>query len=283
MLGEVLKIGEKVAIQISNESREWGFNPASNGTVVEILSFGEITYGYTNNFDNGPGVFTNFCWANVRLPDGEALHLSTCHLDVCSDATLGLDKEEYDRRLTKLSGEWMKKVRLRSAPETDFWVGDIITDCSRHEYDHLYVVGINYDYIGHKRTDGSDMPLYEVSNSWPNNGWRSNANAEDLTLVARGNVWKYNHNEPMSFLNIEEEANFYSLIGRTRQVKCPTTNNYKWESKEQVLDAIQAGKVHAIALSGGMFGSTPFDSAYVYLDEEVGKRVAAHILKGFGR
>jgi hypothetical protein len=293
MLGEVLNVGEKVTIQVSKDSQDWGYNPAPNGTVVEIVSFGEIEYGYTNNFGNEPGVYTNHCWANVRLPNQSVIHISTCHLDVCSKSYDGIDiKEidikEYDRRVAayhdsyKKTGKWEDKNRLRDLPETRLWVGDSITDKGMPEYDRLYVAGINYHYIGQKRDDGSDMPLYEVSNTWPS-GWRSASDDKDLTLIERGNVWKYYHKEPMSFSNLEEEARFYSAIGRTRQVRCPTTGNYRWENKEQVLDAIQNGTVHALSLEGGLFGSSMFDTAYIYLDEEVGKRVAAHTLKGFGR
>jgi hypothetical protein len=289
MLGEVLNIGDKVIIEIPQENREWGYNPAPDGTVVEVVSFGEIEYGYTSNYGHEPGVYTNHSWTDVRLPNGQVIVIGSFNLEPCPDSSIGLDQKEYDRRLDSLredckrTGEWLsKKERLRDLPETFLWVGDCVQDLDRTDYDKLYVVGINYNYIGRKRNDGSDMPLYDISNKWPA-GWFYAADQERLTLLQRGNVYKYYHKEPVSFSDIEAEARFYSAIGRTRQIRCPVTNTYQWESKEQVLDAIQAGQAHALALDGGMFGGSLFNTAYFYLDEEVGKRVAKHTLKEFGR
>jgi len=280
MIGDVVNLGDNVIVKVSKENRDWGFNPCPDGTIAEVISFGEIDYGYINNHGREPGVYENRCWFDIRLPDGKEVNISCCHVEPVDAKAYEAKVTEW-RQTAKASGDWSSAKRLRDLPETKLWPGDYVTCSHLGDYEELRVAYIKYNYIGQKRTDGSDMPLYDVSNKFPS-GWTMAAGDDDTTLIRRGNVWKYYHKEPMEFLSLEEEANLFRALGRTREVRNPANGIYRW-TKDEVLDAIQSGLAHAFSMSGRFFGLEPTESAIRFLDEDLGKRVAALTLKGFGR
>ena len=49
MLGEKLRIGDVLLIAVLQENREWGFNPAPDGTEVKLVGWSETTYGHIDN------------------------------------------------------------------------------------------------------------------------------------------------------------------------------------------------------------------------------------------
>ena len=102
-----------------------------------------------------------------------------------------------------------------------------------------------------------------------------------MKLVERGDVWKFYHNEPLSFTDLKEEASFFTLIGHTEEVPNPANGRYRW-TKEEALDTIREGSVHAISMDNGIFGSGPHISARVFHNKELGARVAKATLQGFG-
>lgn len=280
MLGDIVNIGDKVIIQVAKENREWGFDPCPDGTAVEVIGFSEIHHGYVNNCGREPGVYENRCWFDIRLPNGKEINISCCHVISANAEEYQTKRLEWQEK-AKASGNWSSSKRLRDLPETKLWPGDYVTCTRIPEYEELRVVGINYGYIGQKRTDGTDMPLYDVSDKFPA-GWWTAAGDDDTTLIKRGNVWKYYHKEPMEFASLEEEATLFKMLGRTREIRNPANGIYKW-TKDEVLNAIQNGLAHAFSISNGLFGSEPTESAILFLDEDLGKRVAAHTLNGFGR
>ena len=158
IIGETLKIGDKVVVTIPKDSREWGYSPCSDGTIAEVTGFAEIHYGRIHNFGKAPGVYENRCWAYVKTPGKEWCE-NTGRLDL-------LDKQEQESRKQK----WIESGRpggkyLRPLPDTEFWEEDVIKCTSLPEYDKLYIVKIGYEEMGQKRIDGSPMPIYAVSDS----------------------------------------------------------------------------------------------------------------------
>ena len=83
------------------------------------------------------------------------------------------------------------------------------------------------------------MPIYSVSSTM--GGCYTSFTEDALTLVKRGNVWNYYHNEPMIFASVKEELEFYHRMGFSEEVRNPNTGNYAWNSFEEIKEAILKG------------------------------------------
>ena len=58
MIGELVKVGDEVAITIPEENRKWGYSPCLDGTKATVLGFSEIYYGRLGNFGFRPGALS---------------------------------------------------------------------------------------------------------------------------------------------------------------------------------------------------------------------------------
>lgn len=271
---------DRVIVKIDPERRKWAPHvcPCPDGTEGVIIGFYEaLSYtGRIGSRINEPGVYHRRGAAIVWLPDGQKYQTGTSELEL-------VDREENDRRLAefralqKSDPNWHEKeyTRIGDLPELPFWEGDVVRD------DHWGEVEINridYHQIGQKRNDKSPMPIYGVKLK---DGGTSVCQNNEPQLVSRGNVWKYYHKEPLSFGGVEEEAAFYTWIGRTKDIKNPRTDNYAW-TKDEVLAAIKRGDAHAFQVTSGLSRSLPFERAIRFIDEDVGERVRKATLEGFG-
>lgn len=273
MIGDILKVGDEVILKIPEENREWGYNPAPDGTHATIESFDEIDYSRTQSYGREPGIYVNKQWCNLRLEDGESLHIGAFCLAF-------EDLEEYDRRLNAghaAGGMDQEHERLRDLPETPYWEGDrveIISDSRQ-----MIVDRIDYMHIGSTRNDGSPWPIYELTEG-PGYGTLIGINVDNIRLVERGNIWKYYNNEPIVFSDLMEEATFARTLGLYDDVRNPSTLMYTW-TKDEALDAIRDGIAHSISVDSGFFGSGPHTRVCKFRDEDLGRRVAAATLDGF--
>ena len=284
MLAQCIKINDKVTITIPKENREWGYNPCPDGTVATITGFSEIHYGRIEGFTRKPGVYTNRSCVEVQLPSGKKYFEYGSRLDI-------VDKEEYKRRVAEFrknqkknpDSYWDDKEFIRELPETPFWEGDVIRSSKLAETagfpELLQVVRIDYNHLKEFTNFGTKYPAYQVSEKI-GGGWTTSLSEDNMELVERGSVWKFYHNEPLSFSDIKEEASFFSMLGHTKEVRNPANSIYRW-TKEEVLEAIKSGIVHGFLASSGFMGTGPHISAILFDDEELGKRVAASTLKGF--
>ena len=272
MIDEVLRIGDHVSVKVEQESREWGYDPCPDGTVVEVIGFTEHFVSRVGRLGRTPGVYENRAWCKIRLPDG------TERTEWSGRFTL-TDPDEYQRRVDEWrasGGRWGGEY-LRPLPETELWEGDLVTS-NRHS-DVRCVARINYNWMGDRRADGSLMGFYDCSSDLYA-GWHITLGPDDLTLVERGPVWKYEHGEPLTFDSLEEEAKFHNLLGNTEEVKNPACDLYKWD-KDEALAAIRDGIGHAMTVGQGLFGTGPRVAVIKYHDENLGRRVAAYTLENF--
>lgn len=281
MVDDLTNVGDKVVIQVDKEARSWGYNPAPDGTVAEVVGFSEIPYGRVGNFGYKPGIYHNRSWPKVKLPTGEVISIGGWNLEP-------FDKAEYDKKYkARKAPDCFDKERdfIRNLPETKFWEHDEVKPVSQKAIKHLgecervFIVRIDYGDIGRKIMDGSPWPFYVVSDAI-HGGWTINFREDDFELVKRGNVWNYYHNLPLVFKDLKEKANFYQAIGRTKEVRNPANKIYRW-TKDEVLKAIQDGIAHSMRCHGGFFGGDCIGAEW-FLDEEVGKEVAKATLEGFG-
>lgn len=284
MIDECINIGDKVTITIEKENREWGYNPCPDGTIAEVTGFSEINYGRVNDCMPKPGVYVDRSWVKLKLEDGKE------HTEWSSRLTL-LDQKEYKKRETafhknvKENPDYFRKREfIRDLPETPFWEGDKVKvrdqfgNLKHNNGDIFTIIRIDYNHLDQKRNDGSEYPAYNISDSFEA-GWHRSASAEEINLVVRGNVWKYYHNEPIKFADLREEANFATRLGLCKEVRNPANKLYSW-TLEEVLQAIRDGIVHGFTMSS-IFGGSPRINAQFFVNEELGKRVAASTLEGF--
>jgi hypothetical protein len=124
------------------------------------------------------------------------------------------------------------------------------------------------------------MPEYTIEPARGNGGttW---VNESDMTLIRRGNVWKHFNGEKLVFADLREEADFFSLLGHTEEVRNPACNLYKWE-KDEVLKAVRDGIVDGFTMGGGIFGQGfARINAVRFRDRELGERVRQETIRGF--
>lgn len=269
MRTDISRIGDVVVIEVARENREWGFNPCADGTHAVILGFSEIYYGRTQNFGTKPGVYANHFWPKLRIMEtGQEFTLCAAHLS-------GLvDVEEQKRRCQQPYQD--RNEFLRELPETPFWESDVVRGEGRQQV----VTRVNYGALQRKTDNGSPWPVYEVSDPFDNGGFRSFPE-ESLTLVRRGPVWNILHGIPVVYGSLEEEAKLQQSMGFTQEVKNPASGDYAW-TKDEVLAALRDGIAHGFTVGDKLFGAGITHSAIRFDDVELGQRVAALTLSGFG-
>lgn len=274
MIGETLKIGDTVIINIPDENWKWGYHPVKKqkGTEAKITGFGEIAYSRIQSFGKEPGIYTNHCWIQLEGIEGS---VSSCFIEL-------KDQEEYKKRCKNKRDD---KKSIRPLPETKFWEDDIVTFTSSAHYipwkneKEVKIASINYDYMDQKRNDGSPMPEYNVT-PINYNGGQIAVNENDLVLIRRGNVWKYFHNEKIEFKDLYEEANFFKMLGHYKEVPNPKTKLYSW-TKDEVLQAIKDGIADCLSLDTGLFDTCLRHSAIRLRDRVLGEKVRKATLVGF--
>lgn len=286
MIGEAIKVGESVLIKVAAENRDWGYNPAPDGTKCLVVGFGTIFYSRTRGLGQRPGKHRNYHWLVIKLPDGKKIDISTSHVEPA-------DKTSYEKRLARLRNLAKKngtmlsdgvKSFISDLPDLPVWEGDFVTlkpgsYWASYNETEVRVRDVKYDYL-----ESTEPNLRNhIYNIEFRHGGTTTIGPNDIESVRRGNVWKYYHKEPLSFKDIKEEASFYSEIGRTEEVRNPANKMYSWTLNE-VLDAIEKGIAHGLSVTQNFFDpNSHYDRAIRFMDEEVGQRIAEHTLRGFNR
>lgn len=280
-LSALLQIGDEVVFNVNSECRAWTntYNDVPDGTKGIVCGFYDavIYEARVPILAHQPGVYHCKGAVSVWLRDGRI---------VPGDYSIEMvDKEEEKRRdaaLRDVDGVLRtEQVRLGDLPETKFWEQDKVRVRFPHDgSEHEMIIGsIAYHHMHKRRDDGSPWPFYNVH--FNEGCCQTSAEESWIDLIERGNVWKYYNNQPLSFASLEEEANFFQLVGRTEEIRNPVNGCYRWTKKE-VLDAIKNGTVHGFSVSSGFFGSGPRINARRFKDEALGRRVAKATLEGFG-
>jgi hypothetical protein len=276
-LGELLQIGDEVVFKVDPETRHWTntYKDVPDGTKGVVCRIRDtiLYYGRTNVFVRAPGVYHTKGGATVLLPDGRLIpgnysitmtdQVEAKRRDALKRDSRGVFQETY--------------TRLGDLPSTPFWEEDKVLVHREDGDEQLVVKRIYYDRLHDRNKDGSLWSVYEVHHT---DGWQTGASADNMELIERGNVWKYYHGEPLSFKNLAEEAAFFTSIGRTEEVRNPVSGYYDW-TLEQALQAIKDGVGHGF--TNGMLPIANVRSISVkrFLDENLGRRVAAATLEGF--
>lgn len=287
----LLEIGEDVIITIPKEHQKSADSPYPSGARATILAFGEIHYGRTGNTGFKPGVYVNHSLAKVRLENGHEYMEFVGRLKLADQAEWRRRMVAAQKYLEENPDAWLGRKFLRELPETPFWEDDIvrvsstpgITSLSNTMLPgrdlHVFeIVGIDYGFLYEKTQSGAKYPAYKISSELCA-GWNTSASEDDMVLIERGRVWKYFHDEPITFENITKEAQFFAALGHTEELRNPIDGTYTW-TRDEVLAAIRNGTVHGFS-TGGFFGNGMRVSARRFRDEDLGRRVAQATLEGF--
>jgi len=278
MIGEAMKVGDKVIINIPQENWDWGYRPVKKqkGTSAKITGFGEIAYSRIQSYGLKPGYYVNHCWCTLDKIEGS---IGTFCLEP-------MNRRKYEAAI-KI---WCEKsfiekhVFLRELPEMKFWEHDMVTVKWNHKpgSETVKIAWIEYNYLNQKRDDGSPMPEYSVHLPDQDGGFNAgtcSVNESQLTLISRGNVWKYFNGEKPEFKDLSDEAQFFTMLGHCDEVP-NAKGTYAWE-KDELLAAIKAGTVDGMNLINGMFGLGMSHRADRFRDRELGERVRQATIKGF--
>jgi len=163
--------------------------------------------------------------------------------------------------------EYRSRVLL---PETKFWEFDLVST----ERGLTTIVEVDYRRIHETCYDGSPWPIYTINIP----AGTTSVTEDSISLVKRGNLWNYYHDEPMVFVDLQEEASFFIRIGETTEIRNPSNGWYRW-TKDEAIAAIKSGSIHIYTISD-MFG-TPHIVARRFNNEELGTRVAKATMEGF--
>lgn len=259
------RVGDTMTVAIPKENREWGYNPYPQGAQVKVVDYGTIHYGRVGNFTRRPGLYRNPLWLVVEDESGTRNTVSRVFLE--------RQPGSGRQRVTE------DELRIGDLPETAFWEFDLVEN---GEGERLKVIGVDYDQLGELCNDGvTPMPVYRCA-ATPRSGYTYYREA-DLKLVERGDVWKRAHGEPPVFAGVAEESEFHLAVGEYVEVRNPANGLFRW-SLEEALDAISDGSAHGFTMGGKMpvLGGGHINVIRFH-DEEVGDRVRAHTLAGFGR
>ena len=280
-LSELLRIGDKVTFRVDRETREWTstYKDIPDGTKGVVCGFYDavIYAGRVPVLIDQPGVYHQKGAVSVWLPDGRIVPGGY--------SVEMVDKDEEKRRDAEMPDKdgvlRTPKVRLGDLPHTKFWEQDRVRvhfPNAEWGVQEMTIARIDYYHMHDHRNDGSPWPFYDVNFA---TGGSTGAEEAWIELLERGNVWKYYNNEPLSFADLKEEADFFALVGQTEEMRNPANRLYSW-TKEEVLEAIKNGTVHGFSVSSGFFGSGPHISAMRFKNEELGQRIAKATLEGFG-
>lgn len=277
-LTELLQIGDEVVFNIDPAQHAYMdiYKDVPDGTKGVVCGFYDaiIYEGRTRVTIHESGIYHRKGAVSILLSDGRI---------VPGDSVVEMtDTNEQNRRDDAMRNEngvfCAKQVRLGDLPSTPFWEEDKVrVRFPKKGDEHKMTIGhVAYGFMHKQDNDGSPWPFYGVHYA---GGSSTGAEESWIELIERGNVWKYYHNEPITFGDIKEEAQFFQLIGHTEEVKNPNNGFYIW-TQEEVLDAIRNGIAHGFSGSGISIRAKRF-RAKRFRDEDLGQRVAQATLEEF--
>lgn len=179
-----------------------------------------------------------------------------------------------------LEGDKVRISQEKTAdlPDSDFYEEDVVAFTRDHAWPKGTEVVVHY--ISYE--DMKTVAHYSVG---PSDGGSTYANAEDLRLVSRGNVWKKYHGIPLVFHSLLDELNFAMSTRACDEMPNPRQDNiYAWTLAE-AMDAIKAGEIDGFTDRRSSFTFIESDasrlSAYRFHDRDLAERARKHMLAEF--
>jgi hypothetical protein len=169
------------------------------------------------------------------------------------------------------------RVRIGDLPETNAWQLDTLVpvDGLRDEDKDLRFVVTRINYY-------SNVLYYDVValNDEGRSCFSTAFRDEDIKEIVRGNLWKSEHNEPLVFADLVEEANFAKGLGKCRQLVNPACGLYKW-TLDECMEAVKSDQADGMTNGIIPFTSTRRINVFRFTDRELGERVRQQTIIGF--
>lgn len=102
---------------------------------------------------------------------------------------------------------------------------------------------------------------------------RNRVPEEFLTLVRRGNYWKYFHGEELSFKTVHEEGQFWLDLGYVEDMELRRKKKLRTWTRRLLVESLENHEIDTYVRSDEGF------IAYRYIDQAVGNRVREHTLQ----
>ncbi|TLX16553.1 hypothetical protein [Rhizobium sp. MHM7A] len=301
-LNQVAFQGMKVVMKMDEEARGQGRKGPPDGATGMLLKRTRYIeyrqrYGHDRSVSE-PGIYErDGAWLAVMddptlgdVIDGfeTPLILAGSDFDVHESS-----RAEYQRRRDELWNEPVNllktissfdqeaildnRVRTGDLPETKAWQLDTLIplDGLRDEDSDLRFVVTSVAYH-------ADVLHYDVMafNHEGRSCFSTAFRDEDIKEIVRGNLWKSEHNEPLVFSDLNEEATFAKGLGKCHQLVNPASDLYKW-TLDEFSEAVKADLADGMTNSFIPFTSTQSIRAFRFTDRELGERVRQETIKGF--
>lgn len=269
VLDSYVRIGDRVAVLIDRETRAWRnkqYEHLPDGKEGVVIGFNRYKKYVNRNqvFKDKPGEYMSNGLAIVKWDDGGNDSMSAHHIGPMYQGVIESRRDDKAYKEAFDTDTYMKPL-----PELPYWEGDIVrtNECIFNRFgedqENLVITGIDYYRIGDFCNDGiTPMPIYHVRIAGIKDSPMMMIRERDIVeLVERGNYWKLEHGEELSFKDINEKLNFYGSIGETEQVRNPKTDTYRW-TMEDIVEAVEAKTIDFCLVSSNVFGTTPMLNAY---------------------
>lgn len=275
ILAKFLRVGDVVVYAPESDSHRYQqapVNPGDKGKMVGWYSYltscgRNQSMSYEKDMD-GPGIYQGNGAAVIRWDNGITERVN-CHEIKFEDPDL------KEKRYNDPENEIIEKsLKISELPVTPFWEGDLVS-IKRNGENYLLIVS-SIDYVA----IFGQSSKYAPYGGHHSEGWTTNFDEEQATLISRGNYWWWWHDKSkLSFKDIREEANFFRSLGKFEQLISPKSGNYKWDIQE-AFDAVIAGEADCVSSSGSFFGSSPFPVVFkVHDNPDLARRLREEVIK----
>ena len=274
------RVGDRVRIKVAKHDDEY-CPPAPSGSEGVVVGFTEMDYGRNNYGGRRPGIYTNDNYSYVKLDNGKEVELGTFNLEFVDPTLDEIRIGENRKRVAEVGVHEHCRLLdeekfLRDLPETDFYEHDLVEYQSDRPYRSPEKGKITrVEYL--KQYDPRKRNIITYSIKLDESGTVMWIEPERIKLIERGSIWKYYHNEPLSFDSIPAEYEFWKAVGKVKYISNPKTNNYRWSENEAEAFVLN-DKAHGWTGKGSPLSKGSDIQVFFMEDEEFGKKVRNFIL-----
>lgn len=183
------------------------------------------------------------------------------------------------------------QIKISDLPETPFWEGDTVS-FRREKY-----VGLFASEMANKRHTVTEIKYNagtcgDFQVRMTSGEGSAGASISGTRLVERGNIWKYQHGESLSFSDIEEEAKFHRSLGMSQKISILThevrgneTSFGRIGELKKEFEFAEAVRHITNSKADQMKMKDRKNMLFVlikYENEEFGERMREHTLRQFG-
>ena len=248
------------------------------GERFTLLGFGERYIGRGGFTHKSAGTYIDFATLRIICKFGKRMFARA---------------DSFERQPYQATHEQIDAVQIKISdlPETPFWEGDTVS------FRREKCLGLA-DEMANRRHTVSEIDY----NTGACGDFRvrmmsiygsAGGSISGIRLVERGNIWKYQHGEPLDFTDIEKEAEFYRSLGMTQKACIRNGEN---SASDNIPHYVSTGDAQTFTfdVAMGFLELGMADEAKIkdrkqflfvliqYDNQEFGHRMREHTLRKFG-